>query len=106
NQSNTPWEHVVDMRFAQDFYLTVGENRHTLQLTFDVFNFTNLINNEWGRQYSVGNQAYSILTAVNRTTGPVASRGKGYNFTPNAIPWNISFASRFQGQLGIRYSFN
>jgi hypothetical protein len=106
NQSNTPWEHVVDMRLAQDFYLTVGENRHTLQLTFDVFNFTNLINKEWGRQYSVGNQAYSILTAVNRTTGPVASRGKGYSFTPNAIPWNISFASRFQGQLGIRYSFN
>ena len=106
NQSNTPWEHVIDMRLAQDFSLTVGENRHTLQLTFDVFNFTNLINKEWGRQYAVGNQAYSILTAVNRTTGPVASRGKGFNYTPGSVPWNLSFASRFQGQLGIRYSFN
>lgn len=106
NQNNTPWEHVVDMRLAQDFYITLGENKHTLQLTFDVFNFTNLINNDWGRQYSVANQAYSILTSVNRTTGPVASRGKGYNFTPNSVPWSLSFSSRFQGQIGVRYSFN
>lgn len=106
NQSNTPWEHIVDMRIAQDFYLTAGENKHTLQVTFDVFNFTNLINKEWGRQYSVSNQANSIITAVNRTSGPMASRGKGYNYTPGSIPWNLSFASRFQGQLGIRYSFN
>lgn len=106
NQSNTPWEHVIDLRLAQDFYLNVGENKHTLQLTFDVFNFTNLINKEWGKQYSVSNQAYSVLTAVNRTSGPVASRGKGYNFTPGSVPWNLSFASRFQGQIGIRYSFN
>ena len=106
NQNNTPWEHVIDMRLAQDFYLTVGENKHTLQLTFDVFNFTNLINKDWGRQFSVTNQAYNLLTAVNRTTGPVASRGKGYNYTPGSVPWNLGFASRFQGQLGIRYSFN
>ena len=106
NQTSTPWEHVIDMRFAQDFYVMVGENRHTLQLTFDVFNFTNLINKEWGRQYAVGNQAYSVLTAVNRTSGPVASRGKGFNYTPGSVPWNLTFASRFQGQLGVRYSFN
>lgn len=106
NQSNTPWEHIVDMRLAQDFYITVGENKHTLQLTFDVFNFTNLINKDWGKQYSVSNQAYSVIQAVNRTSGPVASRGKGYNYTPGSVPWNLSFASRFQGQIGVRYSFN
>jgi hypothetical protein len=106
NQTNTPWEHVIDLRLAQDFYITVGENRHTLQLTFDVFNFTNLINKDWGRIYNVANQAYNLLTSVNRTTGPVASRGKGYNYTPGSIPWNTNFASRFQGQLGVRYSFN
>ena len=106
NQSNTPWEHVVDMRIAQDFLVGLGENKHSLQITFDVFNFTNLLNKDWGRQYNVANQAYNLLTAVNRTTGPVASRGKGYNFTPNQTPWNLTFASRFQGQIGIRYSFN
>ncbi|GEO09156.1 TonB-dependent receptor [Segetibacter aerophilus] len=104
NGSSTPWEHVVDMRFAQDFFVTKGENKHTLQLTFDVFNLTNLLNKDWGRQYFVGNQAYNVLTAVNRTTG--ANIGKGYNFSIGQDPWNMNFSSRFQGQIGLRYSFN
>ena len=104
NGSNTPWEHVVDMRFTQDFFLTTGESKHTLEFTFDVFNLTNLLNKDWGRQYSVSNQAYSILSTVNRTSG--AFIGKGYNYAIGQDPWSVSFGSRFQGQLGFRYSFN
>ncbi|HVG15379.1 MAG TPA: TonB-dependent receptor, partial [Chitinophagaceae bacterium] len=106
NASNTPWEHILDMRLAQDFIVTTGDTRHAFQLTFDVFNFTNLLSNNWGRQYSVGNQSYSILSLINRTTGPVASQGKGYNFPVGQTPWNMGFGSRFQGQIGLRYSFN
>ncbi len=104
NGSSTPWEHIIDMRFAQDFFITTGETRHTLQFTFDVFNFTNLLNKKWGRNYFVSNQAYNILTAVNRTSGTFA--GKGYNFPVGQAPWNVTFSSRFQGQIGLRYSFN
>ncbi len=103
NGGTTPWEHVVDARIAQDLFLKVGNRKHDIQITFDVFNFTNLLNKEWGRQYFVNNQAYSILSTVNRTSGPFA--GKGYNFTPQD-PWSMNFGSRFQGQFGIRYSFN
>ena len=103
NGSSTPWEHVVDMRLAQDFTLDVNGNKHNLQLTFDIFNFTNLLNKFWGRQYFVSNQAYTVLSTVNRTSGQFA--GKGYNFTPGN-PWTLSFGSRWQGQIGIRYSFN
>jgi hypothetical protein len=102
NGSSTPWEHVIDMRIAQDFYITRNDVRHTLQVTFDLFNLTNLINREWGRQFTVTNQAYTILTTINRSGGAV----KGYNYTPNQLPWSMSFASRFQGQVGLRYSFN
>ncbi len=104
NGSNTPWEHVIDMRFTQDFFITTGESKHTLEFSFDVFNLTNLLNKDWGRQYSVTNQAYNLLTTVNRTTGPFA--GKGYNFSGAQYPWGVSFGSRFQGQIGLRYSFN
>ena len=69
-----------------------------------MFNLTNLLNREWGRQWSVSNQAYNILSTVNRTSGAFA--GKGYNYTVNAVPWSMNFSSRFQGQLGLRYSFN
>jgi outer membrane receptor protein involved in Fe transport len=104
NGTNTPWENVVDMRLAQDVAVNAGGQRHTFQITFDVFNVTNLINRDWGRQYSVNNQAYNLLTTVNRTSGAFA--GRGYNFTIGQQPWNTTFGSRFQGQLGVRYSFN
>jgi outer membrane receptor protein involved in Fe transport len=106
NGRSTPWEHVIDARLTQDFFVNAGGKRHTLQLTFDVFNLTNLLNRDWGRTYFVTNQASTILTALNRTSGPVAYRGKGYNFTPGSVPWTLSFGSRWQGQVGIRYLFN
>ena len=106
NGRSTPWEHVIDARVAQDFYVMTGGKRHTLQVTFDIFNLTNLLNKKWGRQYFVTNQAYNLLTSLNRTSGPVAYRGKGYNFTPGTSPWTLAFASRWQGQIGLRYTFN
>lgn len=105
NGRSTPWEHVIDARFAQDFYINVGGKKHDLQFTFDIFNLTNLLNKDWGRQYSVGNQAYSLLTTLNRTTG-ISPQGKGYNFTPGQDPWSMNFGSRWQGQIGLRYTFN
>jgi hypothetical protein len=104
NGNKSPWENVIDMRLAQDFIVNTGGSKHTLQVTFDVFNFTNMINNNWGRQYFVSNQAYNLLTTVNRTSGAFA--GKGYNYSIDRTPWNTSFGSRYQGQLGLRYSFN
>lgn len=106
NGRSTPWEHVIDARIAQDFYVMTGGKKHTLQVTFDIFNFTNLLNKEWGRQFFVTNQAYNILTTINRTSGPVAYQGKGYNFAVGARPWTMGFASRWQGQIGLRYTFN
>ncbi len=104
NGRSTPWEHVVDARLAQDFFLTLGRKKHDFQFTFDVFNITNLLNNDWGRQYFVSNQAYTVLTTVNRTSGAFA--GKGFNFNNTQVPWSLSFGSRWQGQVGVRYTFN
>ncbi len=104
NGRSTPWEHVVDARLAQDFYVTMGGKRHDFQFTVDIFNLTNLINNDWGRQYFVSNQAYNVLTAVTRTSGSFA--GKGFNFNNTQLPWSMSFASRWQGQIGLRYTFD
>lgn len=100
NGRSTPWENVVDARLTQDFYVKFEGKQHDLQLTLDVFNLTNLINKDWGRQYSVANQAYSLLTVV-------TSPAKGYNYNiAQPIPWGVNFGSRWQGQIGLRYTFN
>ncbi len=100
NGRNTPWEHVIDARISQDFYITTGGRKHDVQIVFDIFNLTNLINKDWGRRYSVSNQAYNLLQTV------TVSGVKGYNFVANQKPWGVDFGSRWQGQIGFRYTFD
>jgi outer membrane receptor protein involved in Fe transport len=98
NGRSTPWEHVIDARLTQDFFVMTGGKKHDLQLSFDIFNLTNLLNKGWGRQYSIANQAYNLLS--------IPSAGGGFTFTPGQKPWSPVFASRWQGQIGVRYTFN
>lgn len=51
NSTRTPFSNVLDMKLTQDFYVNSGGMKHTLQLTFDIFNFGNLLNKDWGRRY-------------------------------------------------------
>ncbi|WP_242927782.1 TonB-dependent receptor [Pontibacter vulgaris] len=99
-----PWTHQFDVRLLQDFYINVGDNKHTFQLTFDIFNVGNLINKDWGRQYFVSNNANEII----RFVGYDAVTGEpNFTFNPSTRAYNISqFDSRWQGQLGLRYIFN
>ncbi|MGJ1203427.1 TonB-dependent receptor [Sphingobacterium lactis] len=99
NGSFMPWQHQFDLRITQDIGFLTGANKNRLQLTFDVFNVGNLLNKEWGRNYSVPNQAVQLISA----------RGNGYTFTApkDNLPYQISdLSSRWQGQIGIRYIFN
>ena len=73
---------------------------HKFQITFDVFNVGNLLNKDWGRSYFVANNSYQLITYDNRNQGftfraPVDN--KAYSVS--------DLASRWQGQLGIRYFF-
>lgn len=58
NGAITPWENQIDVRITQDFGKNIGNKKHGLQLTVDIFNFFNLLNNEWGRQYFVNNRRH------------------------------------------------
>jgi hypothetical protein len=102
-----PWTHQIDIRVAQDFNIMAGGKKNTLQLTFDIQNLGNLLNNNWGRQYTVANNAVELLrpetTGVNQQPtfsfpASFATTNRPYDFAP--------FFSRWQGQLGVRYSFN
>ena len=103
NGPRTPFTHQVDIRVAQDIRLEAGGKTNALQVTLDVINFGNLLNNDWGRQYFVNNQAYQLARVERFQNGqPVISFPR---ITGN--PYDISaFASRWQAQLGVRYSFN
>lgn len=121
NGSRLPFVSTLDLRLLQDFYIkTSNGTKHNLQLSFDIFNFTNLINKDWGRMYFVSNNNYNLVE-LDRV---VSANGE---FTPNFNFGSISSSgayqtvkeaqdiytiddsgvnsSRWQMQIGVRYSF-
>ncbi|MGB3586930.1 MAG: TonB-dependent receptor [Tunicatimonas sp.] len=116
NRSRAPFSNVFDLKLLQDFYITSGSGRrHTLQVSLDVFNFSNLVGNwfgqNWGERYFVGggnNQfAFELLQFEGFQEGtdrPV------FSYTDPGEPWDINQApdiegSRWAAQFGVRYSF-
>jgi hypothetical protein len=102
-----PWTHEVDLRVAQDIAFMGGGKRNALQITFDVFNVGNLLNKNWGRQYVVSNNAVELLKVESTGPGVQPTFSFPTAYANNGISYDFAaFASRWQGQLGVRYSFN
>jgi hypothetical protein len=102
-----PWTHQIDIRVAQDIAFMGGGKRNALQITFDVINAGNLLNKNWGRQYVVLNNALELLRveSTGNTAQPTFSLPATYG--ASGVPYDFAtFLSRWQGQLGVRYSFN
>ncbi|MBI2722870.1 MAG: TonB-dependent receptor [Bacteroidetes bacterium] len=109
NAGRTPWNNLLDIRFMQDVnFYTKNNKKHTLQITFDITNLTNLIDPAAGRVYFVPN---TINQSASFGLTPLSSLGANgnpnYNYTtPTTQPYTVDkLNSRWQGQLGVRYSF-
>ncbi|MFD2940730.1 TonB-dependent receptor [Flavobacterium notoginsengisoli] len=107
NGDTTPWNIQADLKLMDEIKVTkVG----TFQISFSMANIGNLINKDWGRSYFVPN-TYNSTASIGLTKsgnlGGVATGDPTYTFQkPTSTPYTIDqFASRFQGQLGLRYSF-
>lgn len=109
NGARMPFSHVVDLKLQQDFNVKFGNKTYQLQLTYDVFNFTNLISSSAGKQYFMTNDNSIILDF----TGYVSATNltPQYRFTTpvNGKPYNVSDgvynSSRWTSQIGVRLSF-
>ncbi|WP_151089421.1 TonB-dependent receptor [Hymenobacter baengnokdamensis] len=131
NAAHTPWNNQADVRFMVEAKLgkldadVTGAvpTGHTIQISFDIINVGNLLSNSWGRQYFVPNTFNSTLGTGLTQVGFVNSAGafsssysastatvQGYDrpaftFGQPATYSIDQLASRWQGQLGVRYSF-
>jgi hypothetical protein len=121
NALRTPFEHVVDLRLAQELFTNVAGRRNTIEVTLDFFNFTHLLNKDWGWRYDPGFRTVDLLRferfrdPVNDDLTPqytfrlVDAEG---DFLRNADEyWEDrlldfgTYGSRWQMQLGLRYTF-
>ncbi|MBK7498659.1 MAG: TonB-dependent receptor [Ignavibacteriales bacterium] len=101
NATRNPWTDVLDVRVAQAFSTPIGN----FQVSLDILNFMNLLSSEWGLLQTTPQDTYNMVTLQ----GIETATGKAiYRFTKpaNNTPWSPSdLASRWQMQLGLRYSF-
>ena len=108
-----PFYTRMDFNFTQDFIVKVKGKNNTIRFTMDIFNFTNLLNRNWGIFKTTNRSA--LLNYMAMGTG--ANAGKPtfsfpYLDANNKIPLITTFqnstsqGSRFQVQMGVRYIFN
>ena len=98
-----PFEHHLDLHFAQDFYFSRNNSRK-VQITFDIMNMGNLFNRNWGAAYFLDDWKLSPVEIVS-----LADDGKGnkiptYRFVGGEVSRN-DLLSRWRMQLGVRVVF-
>lgn len=118
NGSRTPFTNILDLRLLQDFFIESGGKRHNLQISLDIFNFTNLLNKNWGRRYrsffngvglidveGVSDEVQADGTVLRTPTFSYSARGENTTLERLTIDDTGALSSRWQGQIGVRYSF-
>lgn len=106
NGARTPFSNMIDLKIAQDVFVTVADKRHKLQVTLDVFNLGNLINADWGRRWYVSNDAFYLIDfegfADDGTTPEFSFEKPRNNWSADDSGLR---SSRWMAQLGVRYTF-
>ncbi len=100
--------HVIDLKLAQEFTINVNKKKHTLEFSADVFNFTNLLNKDWGKRYFATNDQVQLLQQIGFLP---ATNTPTFTYNPTAGDVNrvddVGLnSSRWQMQVGVRYTFN
>jgi outer membrane receptor for ferrienterochelin and colicin len=109
NGARFPFTHVLDFKLQQDFNVKLGGKTYQLQLTYDIFNFTNMLNRDWGKTYFLSNDQSVILEMAGYTSA--SNLTPTYKFTPLAsgTPYTLSDgvfnSARWSSQVGIRFNF-
>ena len=98
-------------RLTQDFTLKLGKQTYQLQFTWDVYNFTNLLNRDWGKQYFAGNDQFGLINFAGYVN-PATNLTPTFRFNPTiTTPYNFNnsaspgYANRWVSQVGVRFNF-
>lgn len=103
NAGRTPWNNTLDLRFLHEFKL---KGRQSIQISYDIINFLNLLNKKAGYSYFSPNTFNSTASiGLARANNP-ASGDPTFTWAAPTAPYSIDpLGSRWQMQLGARYTF-
>jgi hypothetical protein len=99
-----PWSDIIDLRIVQDIAINVGSTNNTLQLTADIFNLGNLLNKKWGRKFFASNTSILGVDGATQLPDPVFQvRDSEFDYVQ--VSDRGLKSSRWQAQIGVRYTF-
>ena len=112
NGAVAPYTSQLDMSMSHDLKFLQNNGRvHTLRFSFDVANFLNLLNRNWGVQQTtvLGNQQYQFLT-VDKKQLPSDLNNNTLKYTmdnklTDTFKDFYGSGSRWQMQFGVKYFF-
>lgn len=109
NSARAPWQNRLDLRVAQQLPTIRGQR---FELTLDVLNFLSMINEDWGEIEFVNFDAVNLFNfnGYDAQGRPdidldVFDRNGDGVVTEDDVFQVASFSSRWQIQLGVRYTF-
>jgi len=108
-----PMVHRLDFSMSHDLVANIGGTKNRLQVRFDIFNLTNLINKDWG----VGQRVVAVNPLIVRPSaagGPVDAEGKpiyrlanvGTQLISETFQQTLDIPDLYRIQIGLRYMFN
>lgn len=110
NGDRLPWQTLLDLKVQQDFNLKLGNKTYTIQISYDVYNFSNMLSKRWGQTYFLTNDNYSLIQFAGFVSA--TDLRPQFRFNPQTgKPWNLStsnapgLSARWISQLGARILF-
>lgn len=110
NGARLPFTNILDLKIEQKFNIKVAGRRYTASVTYDVYNFTNMMNKDWGRTWFLANDNFALINFAGYVSA--TNLTPQYRYTPFAgKPWGVSttlnpgYTARWISQLGFRLSF-
>jgi Carboxypeptidase regulatory-like domain len=107
NGARTPWNTTADFHFSQDIGVGRRSNQ-VITLSWDIVNVTNLLDKDWGHLFFSPN-TYNSTASVGLVPYIPAQTSQGYpvfKYQDPGKPYSVDFMnSRWQMQMGVRYSF-
>jgi hypothetical protein len=101
--------HIIDYKIAHEFTIKSGKRKHIFEITADIFNFTNFLNKDWGKRYFATFDQVQLIDHVGflaDNTTPTFRYNPSVETSYNQVDDAGLNSSRWQAQLGVRYTFN
>lgn len=106
NETYLPWVSRFDLRVVQDIFTNIGAHKHSIQVTADIFNVGNLISKKSGVRQIVTSSRPLIFRGYDGTGQPTFNlEQQNGQLLTTAWRDNLSLASTWSMQLGVRYIF-